>query len=149
VRLLLLASAALLSSGCFSANSILPPRLSGEIAMKGPNLGEDATFVPAACQSGDYERFYGVDLVSADGNTFVRIVEDAIKGPLVRVMTKEMGPAKAVLFSGETCPVLRGAFDRTGWRVNGILDFKGEFELECKAHSGDEIRGKLSFSHCH
>ncbi|HEV8267772.1 MAG TPA: hypothetical protein VGR00_06045 [Thermoanaerobaculia bacterium] len=148
MRRFLPAVALLLSSGCFSANSLLPPKLSGEIAMRGPNLG-DGTFVPAACQSGDYERFYGVDLVSADGGTFVRVVEDAIKGPLVRVMTKEMGPAKGVLFSGETCAVLKGAFDRTGWRVNGILDFKGEFELECKAHSGDEIRGKLSFVHCH
>lgn len=132
----------LLLSGCVST------KLTGQLNMDGRVLG-NSEFSPNKCYSGDRYYFYGVDLVNQPKDTILRVVVDPVGGTVLKVTREANGAAQQVLFERDSCHVIDGQIEKTGWRVNHVEDFSGTLKLDCTTNEGEHIQGNLQFEHCH
>ena len=120
-------------------------KASGEIIVP---WGTDAEhpFVPQDCLSGDRANFRGVDLLSP--TLIVRVVAEPLEGISVAFIDPQTGKRLAVLRPPD-CSGLSGDVQRTGWRVNDVADVNGYVDIDCLSPSGEEIKGRIDFEHCH
>lgn len=144
-----LAVAALVLQGC-SLHGLeravgVSPSIQGEVLVRGSRVGE-LTLRPEACLSGDRGNFRGVDLVAPP--LVLRLAAEPIDGLAVAVIDTESGERRGV-FRRADCEVLRGDVQRTGWLINQVQDVSGFVEVDCRAPSGEEIEGSITFTHCH
>ncbi|MFN7970961.1 MAG: hypothetical protein U0166_01185 [Acidobacteriota bacterium] len=121
------------------------PAASGEITVPWGTDG-DQPFSPVECLSGDRANFRGVDLLSP--TLIVRVVGDPLEGVSVAFIDPATGARHAVLRPSD-CPGLVGDIQRTGWRVNHVADVSGFVEIDCLSPSGQKLKGRISFEHCH
>jgi hypothetical protein len=115
----------------------------------GTLLVNDEEFHLSECDSGDREYFLGVDLVDSSRNLIVRILVDPIAGPRLKLTRRGPDGPIVELFLPTHCRGLSADVERTGWRVNGVRDVKGNLEGECRSDSGTTLKASLHFSHCH
>lgn len=144
-----LAVVALVLHGC-SLHSLeravgVSSSVQGEVLVRGSRVGE-LTLRPQACLSGDRGNFRGVDLLAPP--LVLRLAAEPIDGLAVALIDAESGERRGV-FRRPDCTVLRGDVQRTGWLVNQVQDVSGFLEVDCRSQSGEEIRGAISFEHCH
>jgi hypothetical protein len=144
----LLALAALAGHGCSTAR--VESALGMGTAMDGSMQvrwadGHGTSLAPQACLSGDRASFHGVDLVAPP--YILRIAAEPLAGIGAAVI--DTGSSTRTVFRAASCKVLRGDVQRTGWRVNDLNDVSGYLEADCRLDSGEELRGKTSFEHCH
>ena len=121
------------------------PKASGEIVLPWGTDGEHL-FVAQDCLSGDRANFRGVDLLSP--NLIVRVVAEPLEGIAVAFIDPQTGKRHAVLRPSD-CSGLSGDVQRTGRRVNDVADVNGHVDIDCLSPSGEEIRGRIDFEHCH
>jgi hypothetical protein len=147
---------ALLTLGCFS-NQIAPSDrkgTAGGLQSLGPfrlssvSLGQ-FTISPSSCTSGDRERFLGADFSDESAGVVVRLVVDPLDGPAVRVFASAAPFEKSVVFRRSECRVFHFSLESTGWRINGVQDYRVSLDLDCVSKGGDTLDGKVSASHCH
>lgn len=117
----------------------------GDLTMRG-DQGSEILVQPEACRSGDRANFRGVDLLSE--GLVVRVVAEPIDGIAVALIDAETGERRGI-FRRSDCTVLRGDIQRTGWQINDVADVSGNLEADCRLPSGQQLRGKLVFEHCH
>ena len=118
---------------------------SGEVQIRGGKLGE-LSLRPVVCLSGDRGMFRGVDLVAPP--LIVRVAGEPIDGLAAALIDSASGERRGV-FRRRDCNILRGDIQRTGWRINEIADLSGFVDIDCRLPSGEEIRGSITFEHCH
>ena len=117
----------------------------GEMRFRGAETGE-LSLRPEACVSGDRANFRGVDLIVPP--LVLRVVAEPIEGLAVALIDAESGERRGI-FRRADCSVLRGDVQRTGWRINDVVDVSGFIEAECRLASGEEMAGSITFEHCH
>ncbi len=120
------------------------PELEGSVVLRWGD-GEEIALRPDLCLSGDRGNFRGVDLVSP--SYVVRVAAEPLEGLGVAVIETE--GARRPIFRASSCATLRGDVQRTGWRVNDVWDVSGFIEADCRLPSGEELRGRITFEHCH
>lgn len=125
----------------------LPP--GGAFASAAPasvNVGGRAvTF--SACRSGDRESFLGVDLLAPSDGFRLRVVQDPIDGPRLKLFRRETGDGEVL--TPDRCRELRAAVRPTRWRVNEVRDVEGELAARCTLADGTVFEVKAAFRHCH
>jgi hypothetical protein len=123
------------------------PTALGSFAVASPTLG-NAVLAPTACTAGDRELFLGAELSGAGSDLVVRLVVDPLVGPAVRVYSSEAQFDRTFVFRRSECGVFHFSLDSTGWRVNGMNDYRLTLELDC-SRPGESIKGSASATHCH
>lgn len=108
-----------------------------------------------ACQSGEYDGFYGVDFYAPGSETMrVRFVHDEAIGTVVKVGIPSRAGTTLVFDRNEKCAVLQGGLEKTNmttWTPKGkIRHLNGQVKFDCKHSQGKgHVTGDATFSHCH
>jgi hypothetical protein len=122
---------------------------SGTLVSTGPTFGGPWTFELARCASGQHTQFFGVDLVAKhDKNLVMRIVEDPIRGTIVKLNVVGKGAARFI--ERAECTTWDIAIKPTHTTVNGIRLVDGHVELAC-TFPGDQpgtLAGRIEFRRC-
>jgi hypothetical protein len=98
------------------------------------------------CASGQSKGFVGVDLISTDGPTLLRIVQDPIEG--TRARFARIGTS--TVLNAADCSVLDARIARSWWdrSSRGAHDLDGSVKLECRA-GGATYSANATFTSCH
>ena len=118
--------------------------MEGEVLVRSAD-GRETALAPETCLSGDHANFRGVDLLAPP--YVLRIAAEPLEGLGVALI--DTGSGARTIFRSAACTTLRGDVQRTGWEVNDVHDVSGHLEADCRLPSGEELRGKISFAHCH
>lgn len=140
------------SGGCASgppfAGEGAAQRALGSFAVDSKRLGR-ITVVPALCSSGERLAFLGADFADEKTRAVVRLVVDPLAGPAARAFAVDAPYDKTLVFGRSQCRVFHFSLEGTGWRIDGITDYRVTLELDCTATNGDSIVGTASAGHCH
>ena len=130
--------AVVLAAGCSDP-------ISGELEIE-LHDGRMVEFAPCDCASGEPLEFFGVDLWDHD-DRFLRAVHFPIDGPALLYF--EPGQSTETFrIHPEDCRHFSGELERTDTETNGVWEMRGEFDLDCTAPSGEELRGRIEFGGC-
>ena len=121
------------------------PSTHGELRVR-DEASVESLLRPETCLSGDRGNFRGVDLLAPP--LVLRVVVEPLEGLALALIDSESGERRGI-FRRSDCEVLRGDIQRTGWRVNDIVDVSGFIEAQCRLASGEELSGSITFEHCH
>ncbi len=119
----------------------------GQLTVEGTDFA-DFTVEPTWCQSGEWQGFFGADLVEGDSGSdrLIRVVQDPIDGPTLGINIP--GEDRAIIVDGTGCDVFEVEVFRQNSRVNEIWNISGSIDIECIYIDG-RIEGTLDFSNCH
>ena len=145
----------LLLTGCLTGHPLAesastagsPSQALGSFEVESPSLGKQ-TLTATECSSGDRQFFLGGDFTAQGSELVLRLVVDPLEGPGVRVFPASAPFDKDVVFRRSECGVFHFSLDETGWRVNGVYDYRLTVDVDC-SRAGETIRGKASTTHCH
>jgi hypothetical protein len=120
---------------------------SGALISNGPTLGGAWRLELGRCVSGQRTQFYGVDLVDkTDANKILRIVEDPVRGTIVKMNV--VGQSAARFIERTECTTWDIAMQPTNTTVNGIRLLDGHVALDCKFADGGTLTGRIDFKRC-
>jgi hypothetical protein len=100
-----------------------------------------------ACSAGG-RWFLGADFLDAKTGMAVRLLEDPIYGPVVRVFDTDKPGNRSLVFHRADCAAFRMSLDPSSWRINGVDDFAVELELDCTIDDA-RVKGQAGSTHCH
>jgi hypothetical protein len=112
------------------------------------DTGPSARLVPTRCGSGDPELFLGVDLEDERQGLVVRVVFDALDGPVLRVFDRIDPHVRTVLFFPEECDVFDVSIEPTGWKVNDVRVFRAALDVDCVTEDGARLAGHAEADSC-
>ncbi|MCB9754302.1 MAG: hypothetical protein H6713_30540 [Myxococcales bacterium] len=106
------------------------------------------SYAPDHCHSGEWQQFFGVDLVEGDDAAarITRIVQDPIDGATVAINVP--GEDVAVVFTGEGCERFDVLVERDNSRVNNIWNVFGRADILCEAPDA-RLELEVIFDGCH
>ena len=148
-------AASLLLTGCLTGHAV-PEAVDagvsqnqalGSFEVETPSVGKQ-TLTATGCTSGDRQSFLGGDFTAQNSDLVLRLVVDPLDGPGVRLFSASAPFDNSVVFRRSECGVFHFSLDTTGWRVNGVYDYRLTVDLDC-SRAGETIRGKASTTHCH
>jgi len=146
----LAALALALTGGCFSSKPVTGHEGVGgalgsfELTVRG---AAPQTLTSTACSAGG-RWFLGADFLDAKTRMAVRLLEDPIYGPVVRVFDTDKPGDRSWVFHRADCVAFRMSLDPSGWRINGVDDFAVELELDCSVDEA-RVKGQAGSTHCH
>jgi hypothetical protein len=152
---LTLVASSLLLTGCLTGHPVAESastagsqsQVLGSFEVESPSLGKQ-TLTATGCTSGDRQFFLGGDFTAQNSELVLRLVVDPLEGPGVRLFSASAPFDNSVVFRRSECRVFHFSLDTTGWRVNGVYDYRLTVDFDC-SRAGETIRGKASTTHCH
>jgi hypothetical protein len=107
------------------------------------------TFAGEACEAGQPQGFFGVDIArSKDDTAVVRLVKDPIDGPRVRIERLVDGAPQAVVLDRAHCAALDLNVQEAGIAYNHVWALEGSATIDCSV-DGTSYAGTLKFANCH
>ncbi|QQR75002.1 MAG: hypothetical protein IPJ17_05315 [Holophagales bacterium] len=144
-RALDLALAVVLGSlaGCASAP---PGSPEDALLLTGSTFGT-RTLRAGSCYSGENRIFYGAGVVDPASGLEARVVIDPIDGPVVRLLATA-DERRSLVLRPARCKTFVAEVERTGSWTNGVNEVSLRLTLDCRAPSGDRVRGSLVRASC-
>ena len=139
-----------LHCGCIASGAIdaVKSEPTGTLEVVSTSLG-DHTLVPNACVSGERQLFLGADFVDAAKGMTARLIVAPSGRASLRLFPTDEPLEEGLSFHRQDCERFDLSLDRTGWRINDVYDLRLRLDLDCRASSGDSVRGELTADHCH
>lgn len=116
------------------------------LLLSGPTFGS-RTLRAGSCYSGENRIFYGAGVVDPESGLEARVVIDPIDGPVVRLLATADERRSLVLRRAQ-CRSFVAEVERTGSWTNGVNEVSLRLTLDCRAPSGDRVRGSLVRASC-
>jgi hypothetical protein len=140
--LALIATSGLLA-GCAS---VPPGNPADALLLRGPTFGT-RTLRAGSCYSGENRIFYGAGVVDPASGLEARVVIDPIDGPVVRLLATA-DERRSLVLRPARCKTFVAEVERTGSWTNGVNEVSLRLTLDCRAPSGDRVRGSLVRASC-
>ncbi|PIW01247.1 MAG: hypothetical protein COW42_05535 [Deltaproteobacteria bacterium CG17_big_fil_post_rev_8_21_14_2_50_63_7] len=120
---------------------------SNEISGKLEATGEKTfSMTPDACESGQRNGFFGVDLfVDGSRNQAIRVIESPREGVSVIVDHPDGG---RLTLEKANCKTLSGHVEAQNSTINDIKNVMGNLEMDCE-QQGLVIKADIHFENCH
>ena len=120
----------------------------GTLEVVSTSLG-DHTLVPNACASGERQLFLGTDFLDSSKGMAARLIIEPAGLASLRLFPTADPLDEGLMFHRQDCNRFELSLERTGWQINDIYDLRVRLDLDCRASTGDSVRGVLTADHCH
>lgn len=141
VRLLLVCSLWIVSSGCSSTE--------GSLTYSGKAFGKFA-LKPSSCHSGEHSGYFGVLLDDEEAGGQVKVIKDQ-RGDMVKIIVPGTcdaeGNCQSLRFEKEDCSVFDLDVAYTNLTVNDVRALDGRIDLACE-YDGGKTEAHFVFSRC-
>ena len=139
-----------LAWGCFASGAIdaMKSAPTGTLEVVSASLGRH-TLAPGACASGERQLFLGADFLDGTRGLTARLILEPSGTASLRLFPTAEPLEEGLSFRRQDCERFDLSLERTGWQINDVYDLRVRLDLDCRASSGDSVRGELTADHCH
>lgn len=139
-----------LAWGCFASGAIdaVKSAPTGTLEVVSASLGRH-TLAPSACASGERQLFLGADFLDGTQGLAARLILEPSGTASLRLFPTDAPLEPGLTFGRQDCERFDLSLERTGWQINDVYDLRLRLGLDCRASSGDSVRGELTADHCH
>jgi hypothetical protein len=149
-RAVLVAMSTVSLTGCFASLPVATPEQTslGTVTLAAGALDTDA-LVPMVCLSGEREVFNGADFLDTRRGLVLRLIVTPDGTGSIRVFDAAHPLETGLLFGREDCSLFELSLERTGWRINDVVDLRVSLAVGCRKANGDFLQATLTAGHCH
>lgn len=136
--------------GCFASSAFdaVKSEPTGTLEVVSTALGEH-TLAPGGCLSGERHMFLGADFLDAAQGITARLIVEPTGTAMLRVFPAADPLDEGLLFRRQDCDRFDLSLEHSGWQINEVYDLRVRLDVDCRAASGDSVRGVLAADHCH
>ena len=139
-----------LTWGCFASGAIdaVKSAPTGTLEVVSASLGSH-TLVPSVCASGERQLFLGADFLDGAQGITARLILEPSGAASLRLFPTDEPLEAGLSFRRQDCDRFDLSLERTGWQINDVYDLRVRMDLDCRAATGDSVRGALTADRCH